>query len=159
MCSVQDVLAALDINKTGTIAVTQFLAAACDKRCSGVCSIQDKPALQQCTREGAVDIAALTALLTEVGLAVSAEAVLWMMTAAGLEVKGGQVRLEDLEVEPLAKSTLFTSESFGKTEPSCSLKVGMVILALRISTAALGGSPQGRDICVQMVLVQLVFSA
>ena len=93
---------ALDVNKTGAIRVTQFLAAACDRRCRGACSLKDKPALQQCTADGEVDVAALTTLLNDVGLAVSAEAVVCMMTAARLAVTCGRVKLEDLEVKSRA---------------------------------------------------------
>ena len=89
---------AMDVNESGAIKVTQFLAAACDKRCSGACSIKDKAALLQCTVNGSVNLAALMDLLTDLGLAFSAEAVMWRMTAARLAVKDGQLKLEDLEV-------------------------------------------------------------
>ena len=131
---------AMDIKRIGAIKVTQFLAAACDKRSRGACTLKDKPALQQCIAAGLVDIAAFIDLLTDLDLAVPAEAVWQMVTSAGLSVKDSQVKLQDLEVSQSAQHYLVNNVI--RMSPSS------ICTAEQISPSSLSSHPSlGRFFC------------
>jgi hypothetical protein len=95
-------MAALDIHKCGMIRIKQFLAGACDKRSKGVCSLLDKPSVQQRVVDGALSMTAFAELLDEEGMSMSISALAELISAQSIPIVGSAVCFADLEVNNLS---------------------------------------------------------
>ena len=95
---IQEVHCAMSLQGRGGVRVAQFIAAACDKRLAGICSIADSSTVQQCTVRGYLSLAGFAQLLQHSNLSISMADLLKMMTSAGLKVDGDHVLLQEVEV-------------------------------------------------------------
>ena len=98
MTCLQEVAEAMDFQGVGAVRIAQFMSAASDRRCTGTCTLSDNDAVQQACVGGTLSLKAFADLLTHENLAVRPEALIDMICSAGLPVKEGSVRLQDLEV-------------------------------------------------------------
>lgn len=91
-------MTALDITGIGGVKLTQFLAAAGDRRSNSACSLLDKAPIIQSAVEGFIHISDIANVLASSGIAITPEKLLFLASAADITIVDNLMRLQDLEV-------------------------------------------------------------
>lgn len=95
---VQGLVQALDVRGVGGVRLTQFVAAASDRRCNNACSLLATDAFGCDIATERIGLKALAAILEHQNLAVEPTALVGVLQSASIPITEACVKLKDLEV-------------------------------------------------------------